>query len=170
MYECNARDITCQQCGNPFQGRLDANYCSPACRQKAYRSRNTNAVTDKPKVKKVAQPAAATTQDLEEQIQARVHAEVQRIFEQTQKSYKELADKARMVVEGRKGILTQRDYKLILSCLHPDGRLSASDEKLARAFRIFNEAEILFLNEADDPSPRVTLPTTVEELKLRRRK
>ena len=30
---------TCETCGEGFEGRTDASYCSPACRQKAYRAR-----------------------------------------------------------------------------------------------------------------------------------
>lgn len=43
---------TCEQCGDPFEGRADASYCSPACKQRAYRdrrdgtARNTPVVTD----------------------------------------------------------------------------------------------------------------------------
>jgi hypothetical protein len=32
-------ELLCTRCGGPFQGRGDARYCSPACRQHAYRSR-----------------------------------------------------------------------------------------------------------------------------------
>lgn len=31
--------VTCDVCGNTFAGRADARYCSPKCRQKAYRTR-----------------------------------------------------------------------------------------------------------------------------------
>ena len=36
------------------------------------------------------------------------------------------------------GVIELRDYNTILSCLHPDSRRSASDDKLAQAFRLFN--------------------------------
>src|SRR5262245_29818320 len=43
------------------------------------------------------------------------------------------------VVQSREsGIMRLVNFKLIRSCLHPDSRKSASDEKLAKAFRIFN--------------------------------
>lgn len=32
---------TCDVCGTEFHGRADAAYCSPACRQKAYRRRQS---------------------------------------------------------------------------------------------------------------------------------
>jgi hypothetical protein len=38
--------VRCLACGRDFVGRVGAKYCSSACRQKAYRSRKRNAVTD----------------------------------------------------------------------------------------------------------------------------
>jgi hypothetical protein len=32
--------LTCSECATEFHGRADATYCSPACRQKAYRARS----------------------------------------------------------------------------------------------------------------------------------
>lgn len=33
--------LDCQSCGKPYPtNRIDARYCSPACRQRAYRNRN----------------------------------------------------------------------------------------------------------------------------------
>ena len=34
---------TCAVCGSEFHGRADARYCSPACRQKSYRTRQSDA-------------------------------------------------------------------------------------------------------------------------------
>jgi hypothetical protein len=36
----------CRWCGVRFPGRVDARYCSDACRQAAYRKRKCNVVTD----------------------------------------------------------------------------------------------------------------------------
>lgn len=44
-----------------------------------------------------------------------------------------------------KGIITPDDYNVIRSCLHPDSRASATDEKLATAFRIFNDPRLKML-------------------------
>ena len=78
------------------------------------------------------------------------------------------------VVDARKGIITKADFNLIRSCLHPDSRLQLqaddeklANEKLANAFRVFNEAKILFLNEKDFPTRRSNLPSW-EELQRRR--
>jgi len=34
-----ATEKLCSECGASFYGRSDARYCSPSCRQKAYRGR-----------------------------------------------------------------------------------------------------------------------------------
>jgi DNA invertase Pin-like site-specific DNA recombinase len=41
-----------------------------------------------------------------------------------------------------KGLIAPSDYTMILSCLHPDSRNSVSDEKLAAAFRLFNDSRL----------------------------
>jgi hypothetical protein len=41
-----------------------------------------------------------------------------------------------------KGLITPDEYNVIRSCLHPDSRASVSDEKLATAFRLFNDSKI----------------------------
>lgn len=45
-------------------------------------------------------------------------------------------------VHRAKGLIAPDDYNLIRSCLHPDSRASATDEKLAAAFRLFNDSRI----------------------------
>jgi hypothetical protein len=39
-------------------------------------------------------------------------------------------------------LITPDEYNTIRSCLHPDSRASASDKKLATAFRLFNDSRI----------------------------
>lgn len=41
-----------------------------------------------------------------------------------------------------KGLITPDEYNVIRSCLHPDSRKSVTDEKLAAAFRLFNDSRI----------------------------
>ena len=45
-------------------------------------------------------------------------------------------------VHRAKGLIPAADYNLIRSCLHPDSRSSVTDEKLAAAFRLFNDERI----------------------------
>lgn len=44
-----------------------------------------------------------------------------------------------------KGLITPDEYNVIRSCLHPDSRASATEEKLAAAFRLFNDSRIKLL-------------------------
>ena len=48
-------------------------------------------------------------------------------------------------VDRAKGLITLDDYNVIRSCLHPDSRMSVTNEKLAAAFRVFNDARIKIL-------------------------
>ena len=52
-----------------------------------------------------------------------------------------------------KGLIPVDKYKLVLSCLHPDSRNSVSNEKLAEAFRVFNDPKIkaLLIKELTQP-------------------
>jgi ParB-like chromosome segregation protein Spo0J len=45
-------------------------------------------------------------------------------------------------VARTKGLITPDEYALIRSCLHPDSRQSVTDQKLAAAFRVFNDLRI----------------------------
>ena len=104
--------------------------------------------------------------EVEAEFEPRVQAEVQRRVENARKRIASTEAESRRVLNARKGIITRADYDLIRSCLHPDSRLSATNEKLAKAFRTFNEAEILLLNEKDFPT--TNLPS-MEDLMRRRR-
>lgn len=104
--------------------------------------------------------------EIEAHVQARVKSEqevLHNVSRQVQRTY----DESRRILNARKGIMSRDDFDLIRSCLHPDSRLSATDEKLAAAFRIFNEADILLLDEKNRATS--TLPATSEDL-LKRRK
>jgi hypothetical protein len=74
------------------------------------------------------------------------------------------------VVRSREsGIMVHANFKLIRSCLHPDSRNSASDEKLGKAFRVFNRLEYVLCDEAELPTKEPVL--TAKEWKwLRGRK
>src|SRR5262245_37862620 len=59
----------------------------------------------------------------------------------------------RTVVQSREsGIMAHANFRLVRSCLHPDSRKSASEEKLAKAFRIFNRLEYVLCDEAELPT------------------
>lgn len=99
-------------------------------------------------------------------VEQQVRAEVKAELELERKRIQKMRDDARRVLDARKGTITKGDYDLIRSCLHPDSRMSVTPEKLARAFRIINESEILLLNEKDCPTN--TLPAFEDLKKVRR--
>jgi hypothetical protein len=53
-----------------------------------------------------------------------------------------------------KGLITPDDYNTIRACLHPDSRASASDAKLAKAFRLFNDSRMKILLVKEAPAPK----------------
>ncbi len=122
-----------------------------------------------------------TMKDKAEKMRSQIRRELEaefdaRVREATQEAVAQRVEKiiletewtsanARRVLDARQGIFTRADYDTIRSCLHPDSRLSVSDEKLAQAFRLFNEAAIVLLDEKDFPT--TTLPS-LEELRKRR--
>jgi hypothetical protein len=103
--------------------------------------------------------------ELEAEFEPRIQAEVQRRVGQSREELDRLRAEARRVLDAREGIFTKKDYDLIRSCLHPDSRASVTDQKLSTAFRIFNEANIVLLNEKDWSTS--TLPRKVSDLKRR---
>ena len=67
----------CAQCGSEYSpARLDAVYCSPACRQRAYRSRNAKTVTAEPEPVPPNRNAEVVTDDRYEQYRAQCDADV----------------------------------------------------------------------------------------------
>ena len=114
---------------------------------------------------KLAAAKRSSRKELEREFRTRLLAEVDQYKAQTDR---DLADyKAKLNAEAEieraarnaererykiglasiraKGVIALSDYKLIRSCLHPDSRESVSDEKLAAAFRIFNDPKIEML-------------------------
>ena len=73
--------------------------------------------------------------------EARVDNEIRRITQ--------MHGVSQLMDTKRKGFFTRAEFDLVRSCLHPDSRLSVSDEKLAKAFAIISAAEILFLSRED---------------------
>lgn len=69
---------------------------------------------------------------------AALDAEAKRLTEIRNKDWEHY----RAVIAAHKGAFTRAEYDLIRSCLHPDSRLSASEEKLAKAFRLFDDERI----------------------------
>lgn len=103
---------------------------------------------------------------LDDKFEQRVHEEIKsRLDEMILPHWKKQIDEARRIFDKRRGILkTKREFNLILGCLHPDSRLSVSDDRLNEAFRLFNSIEKFMLDESQSPTEIGTgLPRTMAE-------
>ena len=60
--------------------------------------------------------------------------------------------------------MKREEYMLVLSCLHPDARLSVSPEKLSKAFQLLKKLEQLLVPEKELPTERIEIPPTFAEL------
>ena len=77
-------------------------------------------------------------------------------------------DHADEITRSHRGVMTKSELNILLACLHPDSRMSASDEKLAEAFRIIRSVEIPLLpGDATAPSAP-DIARTREELMARK--
>jgi len=72
------------------------------------------------------------------------------------------------VLTRRTGAMTRAEYNSILSCLHPDGRKSVSDTKLADTFTLFNRFRYVLCNNDEMPIP-TNYRLTLQEMEARRR-
>lgn len=76
---------------------------------------------------------------------------------------------ASRIVKGRKGSMSKEEYRLILSCLHPDRVPEELKKKYEAAFHIFKGLEKLLLSEKELPTNVVKLPTTYADLMAHRK-
>ncbi len=92
-----------------------------------------------------APDASVTTVEFEQRVKAEVKKRVDQYRAECDANV--AAHKAKLDADfaahrakltAAKGLITPDEYNVIRSCLHPDSRASASDRKLARAFRVFN--------------------------------
>jgi hypothetical protein len=111
---------------------------------------------------KLDRAKAAIRKELEEEFRTRLEAELNQYrakldadfaahkaaYDAQNARINALLDKARrryqesIEVYRAKGLITLDDYNTIRSCLHPDSRVSATDKKLATAFRLFNDSRV----------------------------
>jgi transposase len=105
--------------------------------------------------------------ELEAEFESHVVAEVQHRLDGAIKAIERRERSAARVLEGRNGIFTSAQYRLLKACLHPDGRDSVSPERLSEAFRLLNEADILLMNNKECC---VSSLPSMEELLKRRKK
>ena len=111
---------------------------------------------------KLERAKATMRRQLEREVRARMLAELDQYrakldadwraykadYDRTNAAFNAMRDEERrryqlgIEVHRAKGLIPAADYNLIRSCLHPDSRSSVTDEKLAAAFRLFNDERI----------------------------
>jgi hypothetical protein len=104
--------------------------------------------------------------ELQRELKERLESTILPHYKQTYETYQQ-AIKTRM----SKSIMTRANYRLVLSCLHPDRvQDDALKKRYEAAFRIFTELEKRVLDENDSPTPSMRMPTTVAEMDAMRAK
>jgi DNA-binding NarL/FixJ family response regulator len=116
-------------------------------------------------------------QQYEEQFQARVMVEAHKLaieqrdqmLESTLRHLREDRDRLSWAIKNRLGVMTRKDYMLILACLHSDRTDHfVMDQNMRNtylnAFRLMTKAEKILLDERNSPTTLAPIPS-VEELK-----
>jgi hypothetical protein len=99
------------------------------------------------------------------EVDRRVSETITRLLEETiLPSLKRREAEAFSVTQSRRGCMKREEYMLVLSCLHPDARLSVSPEKLSKAFQLLKKLEQLLVPEKELPTERIEIPPTFAEL------
>jgi len=93
-----------------------------------------------------------------------VNARIKELLEDTYlpRHRKEQAE-AKAIMNARRGIMTKATFNAIRRGLHPDSRLSISDQMLGEAFDTFMGLEKRLLKEADSPTTFVDIPSSLAE-------
>jgi DNA-binding protein YbaB len=76
--------------------------------------------------------------------------------------YNKKMDEFDEVIKSRKGVLTSDEFRLILSCLHPDQ--SSSPERLREAFNLFKSHELSLRGEKEMPTSSFVMPRNHADL------
>jgi hypothetical protein len=72
-------------------------------------------------------------------------------------------------LEWRSGVMTAKEYKTLMMCVHPDTAPNVSSDKRNEAVRILTEYRLKLMAEKEDPQiDRHGMPRTVEELLKRK--
>lgn len=107
---------------------------------------------------------------LDAEFESRVLEECnKRLNELSLPAYVEEMAKLEHSITSRKGLMDRKTFKLIWTCLPPDSRLSASDEKRNAAFDAFTQLEKRLLNEKDSPTVFRPMPKTAAEMMAMRK-
>jgi hypothetical protein len=93
-----------------------------------------------------------------------VNARIKELLENTYlpQHRKEQAE-AKAIMNRRHGIMTKAVFNAIRRGLHPDSRLSITDQMLGEAFDAFMSLEKRLLKESDSPTTFVDIPSSLAE-------
>jgi hypothetical protein len=106
---------------------------------------------------------AAHQRHLDMQMEERIKERLQSALDMYVKEY----DRYKEFNDAWKGLLTDDEYRLVISCLHPDRAPPDRVKQYEKAFHIVKSKEDVLLAARPDSGPS-TMPRTVEELMARR--
>jgi transposase len=138
-------------------------------REEGRREAHADPIIDPATLSRTAQEKLASAvrqhqQRLDMQWQFKFAQEIrQQIEDVIMPKYRQLREDADKIINRHKGIMPRAHYRLLLSCLHPDSRHSASDAKLAEALNILKKHEVVLCEKDPDKPKGPPLPTTWAE-------
>lgn len=102
---------------------------------------------------------------LEADFERRVQEGIKQAIEETVlPHYNKKMDQYDEVIKARKGVVTSDEYRLILSCLHPDRVADAGLKELfSRAFNAFKSHELALRGEKEMPTQDTAMPRNYAE-------
>jgi ParB-like chromosome segregation protein Spo0J len=83
--------------------------------------------------------------------------------------YRELKNLYDGVINRRsRGVMKPAEFRLVLSCLHPDSRHAVTDARLADAMSVLQKYKLSLVDESVEPTPPLDFPRTRAEWEARR--
>jgi hypothetical protein len=111
------------------------------------------------------------TRRMELEFEQRLQAKLKEHYDRLLPEYEQKLRDAEDIVRRRKGIMSAREFRLIVSCLHPD---RIQDEELKRryadAFNIMNAVRLVLVAEKEEPTSTLAWPRTYQEMMAKKAK
>jgi IS30 family transposase len=108
---------------------------------------------------------------LDAEFHQRVNARVKEFTDDTiLPDWKKKIAEAQKLYEKRKALMTKDTFNTIRRALHPDSRMSISDQKLGEAFEAFMALEKYLLDEKDSPTEFGALPRSYADWQAAKQK
>ena len=107
--------------------------------------------------------------DYDRQVREAVRAGIHDALETTVLPfYEEKLALYEQVIKVRKGLMKKSDYNKIRFCLHPDQYMNRTPEQRNAAAQLWEELEVVLVNEAEKPTSTFNMPKTYAELLARK--